>query len=181
MASVRNTGSRVEAVSGALAEAWRHRSFVWLLVSRFFILMTVGTIDAEAKFFLERSLGYSNEEAATAILILLGLTVLTAALVAVWAGRASDRFGRRRMIWLGCLIGAAGAAALALVPAQPELVVGAVRFPLGGLAAIPIGVARSAPTVKRSFCKRSKISPTSGSLFKARAWPSTELSSSTSP
>jgi Na+/melibiose symporter-like transporter len=134
------TGSRVDAVGGALAEAWRHRSFVWLLVSRFFILMTVGTIDAEAKFFLERSLGYSDEEAATAILILLGLTVLTAAIVAVWAGRASDRFGRRPMIWLGCAIGAVGAATLALVPAQPELVIGAVRFPLGGLAAIPIGI-----------------------------------------
>jgi len=134
------TGSRVAAVGGALGEAWHHRSFVWLLVSRFFILMTVGTIDAEAKFFLERSLGYSDVEAAIAILILLGLTVLTAAIVAVWAGRASDRFGRRPMIWLGCLIGAIGAGALAVVPAQPELVVGAVRFPLGGLAAIPIGI-----------------------------------------
>ncbi len=31
-------------------------------------------------------------------------------------------------------------AVLALAPAQPELVIGGVRFPLGGLAAVPIGI-----------------------------------------
>jgi MFS family permease len=136
----RRSGTALDGIRGAIVESWGHRSFVWLLVSRFFILMTVGTVNAEAKYFLERSIGYSNEEAATAILVLLGLTVLTAAIVAVWAGRASDRFGRRRLIWAGCLVGALGMVALAVAPAQPEFVMGAVRFPLGGLAAIPIGI-----------------------------------------
>jgi MFS family permease len=31
-------------------------------------------------------------------------------------------------------------AVLAIVPAQPELVVGDLRFPLGGLAAVPVGI-----------------------------------------
>jgi MFS family permease len=133
-------GSRFAAIKGALGESWRHRSFVWLLVSRLFILMTVGTVDAYAKWFLERSMGYSNEEAAIALFVLIGLTVVSAAIVAAWAGRASDRFGRRRMIWLGCLIGAVGMIALAIAPVQPEIVVGALRFPIGGLAAIPVGI-----------------------------------------
>ena len=34
------------ASSGAVGEAWGHRSFVWLLVSRFFILMTAGSVTA---------------------------------------------------------------------------------------------------------------------------------------
>ncbi|HVQ22295.1 MAG TPA: MFS transporter [Candidatus Saccharimonadia bacterium] len=136
----KRAGSMIAGVRGAAAEAWGHRSFVWLLVSRFFILMTVGSVTALAFFFLTRSLVYTSEEAATAIVILLAVTVLTAALVSVIAGPISDRVGRRQMIWLSCAIGAVGLALLATTTAQPELVIGGARFPLGGLAAVPIGV-----------------------------------------
>ena len=134
------SGGMVDGVKGAAAEAWGHRSFVWLLVSRFFILMTVGSVTALAYFFLTRSLVYSSEEAATAIVILLAITVLTAAVVSVVAGPVSDRVGRRQVIWMSCLIGAIGMALLAVAPAQPELVIAGARFPLGGLAAVPIGI-----------------------------------------
>jgi len=136
----RRTGSGMAAVRGALAEAWGHRSFIWLLVSRMFILMTTGTLVALAQFFLTRSMGYSEAEAAAAIIILLALTVLTAAVVAAWAGPASDRLGRRRVIWISCAIGAAGMLAMAIAPAQPELALAGLRFPLGGLAAVPVGI-----------------------------------------
>lgn len=134
------SGSIRAGVSGALLEAWQHRSFVWLLVSRFFILMTTGTVVVEAQFYLTRSMRYSETEAATAILILLAITVVSAACVAAWAGGASDRYGRREMIWLGCVIGAVGMVGLALTPLQPEIVLAGVRFPLGGLAAVPVGI-----------------------------------------
>jgi MFS family permease len=134
------TGSRLANVQRAIMEAVGYRSFVWLLVSRLFILMTAGTLAAFAQFFLTRSLGYTQTEAAATILILLTLTVLTSAVAAAWAGRASDRFGRRQLIRLGCLIGAVGMAILAVSPAQPELAFGGVRFPLGGLGAIPVGI-----------------------------------------
>jgi MFS family permease len=134
------SGSIRAGVGGALSEAWQHRSFVWLLASRFFILMTTGTVVVEAQFYLTRSLAYSEAEAATAILILLAITVVSAAVVAAWAGGASDRYGRREIIWLGCAIGAVGMVVLALTPAQPEFALGGVRFPLGGLAAVPVGI-----------------------------------------
>lgn len=137
----RRTGSARDGIRGALAEAWGHRSFVWLLVSRMFILMTTGTLVALAEYFLTRSMGYTVGEAATAIIILLTITVLSAAVIAAWAGPASDRFGRRQMIWLSCGVGAVGMGAMALAPAQPEVVFAGVRFPLGGLAAVPIGTA----------------------------------------
>jgi MFS family permease len=133
-------GSIVDGVRGAASEAWGHRSFVWLLVSRFFILMTTGTVVALALYFLTRSLAYSTAEAATAIVILLAITVLTAAIVSALAGPVSDRWGRRQVIWLSCGIGAIGLALLAVAPAQPELALAGLRFPLGGLAAVPIGV-----------------------------------------
>ena len=60
--------------------------------------------------------------------------------MAAWAGGASDRYGRRELIWFGCAIGAVGMVGLALTPAQPEFTLGAVRFPLGGLAAVPVGI-----------------------------------------
>jgi MFS family permease len=136
----RRSGSALAGVRGAIAEAWQHRSFVWLLGSRLFILMTTGTVVVEAQFFLTRSLGYDEHEAAIAILILLTITVASAAGVAAWAGGASDRHGRRQVIWLGCAIGAAGMVVLALAPAQPELTFSGARFPLFGLAAVPVGV-----------------------------------------
>ena len=55
-------------------------------------------------------------------------------------GSCSDRVGRRQLIWLGCAIGAAGMLVLALAPGQPEITVLGVRFPLAGLAAVPVGV-----------------------------------------
>jgi MFS family permease len=134
------TGSWASGARSAVGEAWGHRSFVWLLVSRLFILMTTGTVVGQAQFFLTYSLAYTDAQASITILMLLMLTVASAAVVAAWAGPASDRLGRKQVIWLGCAIGAAGMLALALVPVQPELRSGDLRFPLGGLAAIPVGI-----------------------------------------
>jgi MFS family permease len=136
----RRSASALAGARNALREAWQHRSFIWLLGSRFFILMTTGTVVVEAEFFLTRSLGYSESEAAVAILILLAITVVSAAGVAAWAGGASDRYGRRQVIWLGCAIGAVGMAVLALAPTQPEISLSGVRFPIFGLAAVPVGI-----------------------------------------
>jgi MFS family permease len=65
---------------------------------------------------------------------------MSAAGVAAWAGGASDRYGRRQIIWLGCAIGAAGMAVLALAPQLPEIAISGVRFPIFGLAAVPVGI-----------------------------------------
>jgi MFS family permease len=133
-------GGLAAGVRSAIAEAWGHKSFVWLLVSRFFILMTTGTVVALALYFLTRSLGYPETTASTTIVILIAITVLSAAVVAALAGPLSDRWGRRQVIWLSCLVGAIGLALLAVVPAQPEFAMGGIRFPVGGLAAVPIGI-----------------------------------------
>ena len=92
-----DAGSMVDGVKGAVAEAWGHRSFVWLLVSRFFILMTVGSVTALAFFFLTRSLVYSSEEAATAIVILLAITVADGGRrLGRWPGRSRTAWGADR-------------------------------------------------------------------------------------
>ena len=136
----RRSGSARAGIAGALSEAWSHRSFIWLLVSRMFILMTTGTLVALAEFFMTRSLGYTEGEAATAILILLVFVVGSAAIVAAWAGPASDRLGRRKVIWMSCAIGALGMLGMALTPASLDFTLAGVRFPIGGLSAVPVGI-----------------------------------------
>ncbi|CAN5604158.1 hypothetical protein BH24CHL9_BH24CHL9_02760 [soil metagenome] len=136
----RRGGSWVGGARAALAEAWAHRSFVWLLVSRLFILMGTATLVYSAQFFLTRALGYSEGEAAGAILTLLAINVVSAVVATAWAGPASDRLGRRRVIWLGCAIGAVGLGVIAAGRSDPEVTVLGLRFPLAGLGAVPVGV-----------------------------------------
>jgi len=133
-------GAWLAGARAALGEAWAHRSFVWFLVSRLFILMGTATLVYTSQFFLTRALDYSEEEAAGAILILLTITVLSAVVAAAWAGPASDRLGRRRVIWLGCASGAVGLGIIATGSGVPEVAVAGLRFPLPGLGAVPVGV-----------------------------------------
>jgi MFS family permease len=133
-------GPMLAGARTALAEAWAHRSFVWLLVSRLFILMATATVVFSAQFYLTRSFAYSEAEAAGAILALLAITVVSAVAATVLAGPASDRFGRRRVIWAGCAISAVGLLVIALGGAHPEVAVASLRFPLAGLGAVPLGV-----------------------------------------
>jgi len=136
----RSSGSRLGGARAAVAEAWAHRSFVWFLVSRLFILMGTATLVFSAQFLLTRSLGYSEAEAAGAIVALLTITVLSAIVVTAWAGPASDRYGRRSIIWLGCASSAVGLAVIAAGPGELELSLAGLRFPLAGLGAVSVGV-----------------------------------------
>jgi MFS family permease len=132
-------GTRTAAVREALAEAWSNRPFVWLMASMLFLLMGTATLLVVAKWFLTRSLAYTETEAAAAIVVVLALTVASALGTAVWGGRASDRLGRRRVIWLSVATSGAGMACLTLARPDPELVLLGARFPAFGLAAIPVG------------------------------------------
>jgi Na+/melibiose symporter-like transporter len=133
-------GSMISGARATLAEAWAHRSFVWLLVSRLFVLMATATLVFSAQFFLTRSLAYTEAEAAGAILVLLMITVLSAVVATAWAGPASDRLGRRTVVWLGCALSALGLSVVAVGGADPEISLAGLRFPLAGLGAVPVGV-----------------------------------------
>jgi MFS family permease len=131
--------SLVGAARAAIAEAWANRSYAWVLASMLFAFMGTATLAAMARWFLTRSLGHSEGEATGALLAVLGLTVVSGAIGAAWAGPASDRRGRRPVIWLALATSALGMAVLVIASADPELVVAGVRFPLFGLAAVPVG------------------------------------------
>jgi len=117
------------------AEAWgtdilRERSFLWLVGSRLAVLMGGGILTNLAVFYLARSLGMSQEEAGTNFILLVGLVALGTVVAVVPAARASDRIGRKKVIWVSCAVGSAGLVVVALATTFPVALIGAVVFGL---------------------------------------------------
>jgi len=117
------------------AEAWgtdilHERSFLWLVGSRLAVLMGGGILTNLAVFYLARSLGMTQEEAGTNFILLVGLVALGTVVAVVPAARASDRIGRKKVIWVSCAVGSAGLVVVALATTFPVALIGAVVFGL---------------------------------------------------
>jgi MFS family permease len=117
------------------AEAWgtdilHERSFLWLVGSRLAVLMGGGILTNLAVFYLARSLGMTQEEAGTAFIVMVGLVALGTVIAVVPAARASDRVGRKAVIYVSCLVGSIGLVIVAVAPSFPVALVGAVTFGL---------------------------------------------------
>ena len=116
-------------------EAWgtdilRERSFLFLVSSRLAILMAGGVLTKLALFYLVRSLGMDQEEAAGAFTIMVVLVAIGTLITVMPAGRISDRVGRKKVIYVSCLVGALGMAGVAIAPAFPLALVGVVLYGL---------------------------------------------------
>lgn len=117
------------------SEAWgtdilRERSFLWLVASRLAVLMAGGVLTNLAVFYLARSLGMTQEEAGVAFIPMVGLVALGTVIAVVPAARASDRVGRKKVIYLSCAVGGAGLALVAVAPSFTLALVGTVIFGL---------------------------------------------------
>jgi MFS family permease len=117
------------------AEAWGtdilgERSFLWLVASRLAVLTGGGVLANLAVFYLSRSLGMNQEEAGTAFIVIVGLVALGTVVAVIPAARASDRIGRKKVIYVSCAVGAVGLGFVALAPSFPVAIVGAVLFGL---------------------------------------------------
>ncbi|MGH7765594.1 MAG: MFS transporter [Candidatus Dormibacteraceae bacterium] len=97
------------AVAATFAEPLRHRAFLWLMASRLLILMGLVGVQSFV-FFYFNNVFFSGDRSATitASYTLLGLVIVGAFAVSLPAARASDHFGRRPLILVGGLLGAAG-------------------------------------------------------------------------
>lgn len=117
-------------------EAWgtdilRERSFVFLVGSRFFVLMGANVLVNGAVFFLARSLALDTTAAGIALLGVLGVVTVGNLVAVVPAARISDRVGRKPVIYVACALGAAGLAVVAVAPGVPLALVGAGLFGVG--------------------------------------------------
>lgn len=116
-------------------EAWgtdilRERSFLWLVASRLAVLMAGGVLVNLAVFYLARSLGMNQAETGAAFIPLVGLVALGTVIAVVPAARASDRIGRKKVIYLSCVVGGIGLAIVAIAPTFPLALVGTGIFGL---------------------------------------------------
>jgi MFS family permease len=109
----------------------RERSYIWLLGSRLFFLMTGTTLVATAFFFMQDTFHLARGPAANLAGLAAILIVVFGALATVPSGRMSGRIGKKRMIYASAVIGLSGMALLALAPSTGF----ALAF------AVPIGVA----------------------------------------
>ena len=115
-------------------DARRYRDFTWLMVSRLFFLMAPVGIATYAFNFIRFTFDLSEAKASLAASGLQAAVVVFAAIMAMTAGFLSERWGKKRLIALACLIGAVGAALLITAPSIP------VIFAYGVIVGISLGV-----------------------------------------
>jgi len=114
------------------------RSYVFLLGSRFFILMAIGFFMNLNILYLERTFGLVGTEQGRWVLIGLGLSVGATALGTIPGARISDRVGRKPVIYGSALIGAIGMAIVGLAPGVELAVVGIGLVGLAGGAFLAV-------------------------------------------
>jgi MFS family permease len=115
-------------------EAWgtdilRERSFVWLVWSRWFVLMGMTMLTNFALFYFVQSFGIAQADTQGPMLGVLAASVVGNLVAVVPAARWSDRIGRKPVIYAACAVGCVG---LAIVAAAPSVLVAVVGgFVLG--------------------------------------------------
>jgi MFS family permease len=114
------------------------KDYVWLLVSRLFVLTALVSLQAFAVFFLENAHGMAPNDAQTAQFPII-ITVAAAALLsAVPGGWISSRIGRKPVLYVAIALGVVGAAVIATAPEYWMVVAAAV--PVGVCSGVFLGV-----------------------------------------
>jgi MFS family permease len=131
-------GSRVKPRHGRswlsiAGEAWgtdilREHSFLWLLVSRFLVLVGAAFYPNLSTFYLAQTFGMDEAQTGATKLILLGIVAVVVTLVVLPASKLSDRIGRKTVIYGACALGALGLALGAMAPIVPVALLGASLF-----------------------------------------------------
>ena len=117
-------------------EAWgtdilRERSFVWLVGSRWFVLMGMTMLTNFALFYFVDSFGLTQSETGVPMLAVLVAFIVGNLVAVLPAGRASDRVGRKPVIYVACAVGSAGLAIVAVAPIIPVAVAGGLVMGVG--------------------------------------------------
>lgn len=117
-------------------EAWgtdilANRSFLFLVASRFFILGGSSFLLAIPIRYFERSHGLGLDDRALWINLMTIVVAITTVIATVPSARISDRVGRKPVIYVACVAGAIGMAAIGLAPSPPLALPGAMLVGMG--------------------------------------------------
>jgi MFS family permease len=108
----------------------KQRDVLWLLLVR---LLFLGAFNATliAVGYFRRSHGMTDTDADGIVFIATAIVGVCTALAAIPGGRASDRYGRRPVIWVACGIATFGLAAVAVAPSPTLAVLAWIPFGIG--------------------------------------------------
>jgi MFS family permease len=115
------------------AETWgtdilREKSYLWLLASRFFILMGGAAALNFILFYLPDVHGLTQSESGSAFINMLLAATVVSLIAIVPASRLSDRYGRKPVIYVCTALGAIGVGTIALAPSVLVATIGAAVF-----------------------------------------------------
>ena len=116
----------------------RERSYVFLLGSRFFMMMATGFFMNLNIYYLQRTFGLVGTEQGLWVIVGLGLSVGATAIGTIPGARISDRIGRKPVIYASALAGAIGMTIVGLAPTVEVAMVGVVLVGLGGGAFLAV-------------------------------------------
>lgn len=116
----------------------QQRSYVWLLGSRFFILMAGGFFMNLNVYFLTNAFGMDADERATWVIIGLAATAVASGIGTLPGARISDIVGRKAVIYAAAAIGAVGMAVLSLAPEPWWVIVGVATVGLASGAFLSV-------------------------------------------
>jgi MFS family permease len=109
----------------------KQRSYVFLLCSRFFILMAAGFFMNLNIFFLQDAFGMGPDERSTWVLLGLVVTAVASGIGTLPGARLSDIVGRKPVIYASAALGAVGMALVALAPVPAVVIAGIAIVGLG--------------------------------------------------
>ena len=106
----------------------KERSYVWLVASRLFFLMGGAMLVNFVITYLKQVHGLSETDANATNVVILGIVVIANLIAIVPSARASDRIGRKPVIYASCIVGSLGLVIAGLAPSVPVALVGAALF-----------------------------------------------------
>jgi MFS family permease len=149
----------------------RERSYVWLVVSRLFFMTAGGILFAYVVIYLKNVFGYDESGAGGVNVAMLIVVAVGTLLVVVPISRLSDRIGRKPVIYGACLVGAVGAAMIALAPHVAVAILGAGLFGMSAGIFLSVDWALMTDIIPRASAGRymglSNVATGSAPLFAA--------------
>lgn len=115
-----------------------NRDYVWLLISRLFVITALVSLQAFAVFFLENAHGMNPDQAQSSQFPIILIVAVAALLSAVPGGFISSRIGRKPVLFVAIGLGIAGAVTIAIGPAYWMVLAAAV--PIGICSGVFLGV-----------------------------------------
>ncbi len=155
-------------------EAWatdilREHSFLWLVSSRLLFLMGAAMLVILGPFYLHQTFGLDEAASGTTFLVVVGFVLLANLAAVVPAGRLSDRFGRKPVLYLSFTLGTLGMAVVTLAPGVPVACVGVVLFGLASGSFLAVDWALMTEIIPKASSGRymgiSNVATASASVF----------------